>query len=86
MTTVFQEDVIRRPYTVSLSTAARGLEVVSMADVKGIVFVVDDDVSVRESLELLIKTRRLAARHIRIRTASFSPALVPPFRAASCST
>ena len=55
MTTMFQEGVIRRPYTVSLSTAARGLEVVSMADVKGIVFVVDDDVSVRESLELLLK-------------------------------
>jgi FixJ family two-component response regulator len=31
------------------------VEVVSMANVKGIVFVVDDDVSVRESLELLLK-------------------------------
>jgi len=42
------------PYTVSPSIAARGIEVVTMADVPGIVFVVDDDISVRESLELLI--------------------------------
>lgn len=55
MTTVFQEAVIRRPYTGSPSTGARGVEVISMADLKGIVFVVDDDISVRESLELLIK-------------------------------
>ena len=53
MATVLHEGVIRRPYTVSPSIAARGAEV-SMADVKGIVFVVDDDVSVRESLELLL--------------------------------
>ena len=56
MTTVFQENVTRRPYTVSPSTAARGIEVVTMADVTPIVFVVDDDISVRESLELLIKS------------------------------
>ena len=56
MTPMLQADVIRRPYTVRSSTAARGLEVISMADVKSIVFVVDDDISVRESLELLIKT------------------------------
>jgi FixJ family two-component response regulator len=55
MTTVFQEAVIRRPYTVSPSVAARWVEVISMADVKGVVFVVDDDISVRESLELLLK-------------------------------
>ena len=56
MTTVFQENVTRRPYTVSPSTAAPGIEVVTMADVTPIVFVVDDDISVRESLELLIKS------------------------------
>jgi FixJ family two-component response regulator len=33
-----------------------GIEVVAMSDVTSIVFVVDDDVSVRESLELLIRT------------------------------
>jgi FixJ family two-component response regulator len=55
-TIVFEETVTRRPYTVSPSTAARRSEVVTMADVKGIVFVVDDDISVRESLELLIES------------------------------
>ena len=55
MSTAFQENVIRRPYTVSPSIAARGVEAISMPDVADIVFVVDDDVSVRESLELLLK-------------------------------
>jgi len=41
---------------VSPSTAARAIEVFAMPDVTSIVFVVDDDVSVRESLELLIRT------------------------------
>ena len=45
-----------RAYTVSPPTAARANEVVLMPDVTLTVFVVDDDVSVRESLELLIKT------------------------------
>lgn len=40
-------------YTVSPSVAVGGVEVISM-DVPGIVFVVDDDISVRESLELLL--------------------------------
>jgi FixJ family two-component response regulator len=68
MTTAFQANAERRPYTVSPLTAARGREVVTMADVPRlrtsgasaeqapIVFVVDDDISVRESLELLIKS------------------------------
>ena len=56
MRTVFPADVTRRPYTVSPSVAAGALEVVTMADVTPIVFVVDDDISVRESLELLIRT------------------------------
>jgi FixJ family two-component response regulator len=56
MPTWDQVDIIGRPYTVTLPTAARGLKFVSMADVKGTVFVVDDDVSVRESLELLLRT------------------------------
>jgi FixJ family two-component response regulator len=54
MTTFCREAVNRRPYTVSSSLAARGVEVISVADVKGLVFVVDDDISVRESLELLL--------------------------------
>jgi FixJ family two-component response regulator len=54
MPAIFQDAVLRRPYTVNPSVAAHGVEV-SMADVKGIVFVVDDDISVRESLELLLK-------------------------------
>ena len=55
MTTVLEENVIGRPYTLRASNAARRLEVVPMVDSQGIVFVVDDDVSVRESLELLLK-------------------------------
>ena len=42
-------------YTVSPS-AARRSSVVTMADLSPIVFVVDDDISVRESLELLVHT------------------------------
>jgi hypothetical protein len=40
---------------VSPSIAAGRIEVVTMPDVTAIVFVVDDDISVRESLELLIQ-------------------------------
>jgi len=43
-------------YTASLPMRARSFEVVSMPDVTPIVFVVDDDISVRESLEGLIGT------------------------------
>jgi FixJ family two-component response regulator len=51
---VLQENVTRRPYTVNPSAAGYGNEVVIMAEVTPVVFVVDDDISVRESLELLI--------------------------------
>ena len=54
MNTVFKESVTRSAYTGGPSTAGRQSEVVTVADSKGIVFVVDDDVSVREALELLI--------------------------------
>jgi len=43
-------------YTRGPSTAAGRIRVATMPDVTAIVFVVDDDISVRESLELLIKT------------------------------
>jgi FixJ family two-component response regulator len=49
-------DVARAPYTVTSAIACRSIEVLAMPDVRSIVFVVDDDVSVRESLELLIKS------------------------------
>ena len=49
-------DVARAPYTVPSPTASRSIEVLTMQDVTSIVFVVDDDISVRESLELLLRT------------------------------
>ena len=50
-----QQNVARGRYTVSSPLGSGSIEVLSMPDVRSIVFVVDDDVSVRESLELLIK-------------------------------
>ena len=44
------------PYTGSSATATGALEVVNMPNLTSIVFVVDDDISVRESLELLISS------------------------------
>ena len=49
------QNVIRGSYTVGPSVAARRNEVAAMPDPTAIVFVVDDDVSVRESLEALIR-------------------------------
>src|SRR5262249_45430753 len=48
--------VTRKAYTVRSALASRSIEIRTMADVPPIVFVVDDDISVRESLELLIKS------------------------------
>jgi FixJ family two-component response regulator len=56
MTTMGTGTVTRVPYTVMSATASRSIEVLTMPDVAPIVFVVDDDLSVRESLELLIKS------------------------------
>ena len=56
MTTVDTAHVTRAPYTVTSAIASRSLDVLAMPHVPPIVFVVDDDVSVRESLELLIET------------------------------
>jgi hypothetical protein len=57
MTTMFTKIIASEGgYTVSPSIAAGRIEVVTMPDVTAIVFfVVDDDISVRESLELLIE-------------------------------
>jgi FixJ family two-component response regulator len=46
----------RQPYTVTSTLACRSSEVRTMPDASPIVFVVDDDISVRESLEGLIKS------------------------------
>src|ERR671916_2241466 len=46
----------RAAYTVTSAIASPSIEVLPMPDVTPIVYVVDDDVSVRESLELLIET------------------------------
>jgi hypothetical protein len=43
-------------YTVTSSIASRSIEVLAMPDTRPFVFVVDDDVSVGESLELLIES------------------------------
>ena len=53
MTSVLTETVTRERYTGT--RLAPPSKVVTMADVTPIVFVVDDDISVRESLELLLK-------------------------------
>jgi FixJ family two-component response regulator len=55
MTTVQQLSSQHRTYTAASSSVARGVGVVTMAEVTPIVFVVDDDISVRESLELLVR-------------------------------
>ena len=55
MATMFRGNGGRAPYTVSSSSAGRAIEVLTMPDVTSVVFVVDDDVSVRESLELFIR-------------------------------
>jgi FixJ family two-component response regulator len=56
MTKMGTRTVTRVPYTVVSAIASRSIKVLTMPDVPPIVFVVDDDVSVRESLELLIKS------------------------------
>ena len=56
MTTIGTGTVARVPYTVVSAIASRSIEVLTMPDALPIVFVVDDDLSVRESLELLIQS------------------------------
>jgi FixJ family two-component response regulator len=50
------ETVERGIYTVRSSISPGRIGILTMPDVKAVVFVVDDDISVRESLELLIKS------------------------------
>jgi FixJ family two-component response regulator len=56
MTTSSAGSVTRGAYTQSFPFTAPRIEAVTMPDVTPVVFVVDDDISVRESLELLLKT------------------------------
>jgi FixJ family two-component response regulator len=56
MTTLCTGTVTRRPYTVAPAIPSRSIEVLTMPNPTPIVFVVDDDVSVRESLEMLIQS------------------------------
>jgi FixJ family two-component response regulator len=56
MTTMSTGNVTRAAHAVPSAIASRSIEALTTPDVTSIVFVVDDDVSVRESLELLIKS------------------------------
>jgi FixJ family two-component response regulator len=56
MTLMITENITRERYTASPPIGTRTTEVAAMPDVPSIVFIVDDDVSVRESLELLVRT------------------------------
>ena len=55
MTTMGSETVTRGRHNLMSAAASRSIEVLTMPDVPPIIFVVDDDLSVRESLQLLIK-------------------------------
>jgi FixJ family two-component response regulator len=56
MVTMSTRNVARAQYTVTSGITCLSTEVLTMPDVTSVVFVVDDDVSVRESLELLVST------------------------------
>lgn len=56
MTRTYVEGVAPRPYTAAPSTASRAAESQALPAAPAVVFIVDDDVSVRESLELLVST------------------------------
>jgi FixJ family two-component response regulator len=56
MSPIGAENVTRGSYTARLVIARRSTELPNMPDLASIVFVVDDDVSVRESLDLLLRT------------------------------
>jgi len=56
MTPMRSETVTRGRHNLMSAAASRSIEVLTMPDVPPIIFVVDDDLSVRESWELLIKS------------------------------
>jgi FixJ family two-component response regulator len=55
MPTISTRSTPRTAYTAPSAIASHSTAVSTMADVTSVVFVVDDDVSIRESLELLVK-------------------------------
>jgi FixJ family two-component response regulator len=56
MPMMFTSNALRGPYTVTPPIAPGRIGGVTMPDIAATVFVVDDDISVRESLELLIRS------------------------------
>jgi FixJ family two-component response regulator len=60
-TKMLQPDAYRS-YTVGSTSPLYGVGAIAMQDMKGVVFVVDDDVSIRESLELLLRHAGWEAR------------------------
>lgn len=56
MTTMRRGNVTHAPHSVASAVGSRSIEGLTMPDAASVVFVVDDDISVRESLELLIKS------------------------------
>ena len=67
------------PYTGSWAIGSHSIETVTMPDRTSIVFVVDDDISVRESLELLIRSAGWRAETFSVRTG------LPSTTARACS-
>ncbi len=55
MPTISPRSTPRTAYTGPWAIASHSTAVLTMADVTSVVFVVDDDISIRESLELLVK-------------------------------
>ena len=79
MTTIPEPNLVRQRYTVRSPLVLGSPEVRAMPDLKPLVFVVDDDISVRESLELLIKSAgcSLNCSHRRENSSARPRSLVP---------
>jgi len=69
-------------YTFPSAIAARSTQVLTMPNATSVVFVVDDDISVRESLELLVRSEGWRCETFASAQEFLSPDLVQRFRAA----